>query len=246
MAGKIAIVTGAAHGLGAAISRRFVLEGAQVVLADTSERGLEAIQDELGDTAASIRCDVSAEQDVAAAIDRAEAAFGGLDVLVNNAAVGSGSPLTELRMPEWERVLAVNLGGVLHGIRYAAPALRRRGGGAIVNLSSIAARRAMPGLGAYSAAKAGVEAVTRCAAVELRADGIRVNAIAPGLIGTEVARRNEDALLASLRPDYLTRAQGRWGTPDEVAAVAVHLAGDEATFTTGTTYVLDNGATRLA
>ncbi|CAJ1583521.1 SDR family oxidoreductase [[Mycobacterium] wendilense] len=168
---------------------------------------------------------------------------------MNNAAVGSAGRLLDLEQQDWERVLSVGVGGVLHAIRHAAPAMRARVGGAFVNISSIAGRRAMYGMAAYAAAKAGVEAITRCAALELRADAIRVNAIAPGMIRTKAATANQLALgqaFGAEVSEYVQRSQGRWGEPDEVAAVAVHLASDEASFTTGQTYLLDNGASVLA
>ena len=181
-------------------------------------------------------------------VDEAETAFGGLDVLVNNAALGLAAPVEDLADADWRRVVDVTLGGVLAGIKHAAPAMRRRGGGAIVNLSSIAAHRAMRGMSAYAAAKAGVEAATRCAALELRADGVRVNAIAPAMIRTGAAVSGTPALERAVdmpMADFLDRRQGRWGEPEEVARVVVHLASDEASFTNGQTYVLDNGASVL-
>lgn len=247
--GKVAVVTGAAHGIGAAAARRFVGEGAKVVLADTSERGLRALGDELGDDAAAVRCDVSESGDVDAAVQRAVAAFGGLDILFNNAGIGTGARIVDVAKADWDRVFAVNVGGVLHGIRAAVPALRERGGGAILNTSSVAGRCGSPGIAAYAASKAAVEALTRCAALELRDDGIRVNAIVPGLIRTRAAEASAPFLADALgtgMAEYVARRQGRWGEPDEVAAVAAHLVSDEASFTTGQTYLLDNGATLRA
>lgn len=249
LAGKVAIVTGAAYGIGADIARRFVVEGAQVVLADVAESGLARLTDELGSNATAIRCDVAVSHDMAAVVDCATTGFGGLDIVVNNAAVGSDANLVDLRQDDWERVLSVGVGGVFHAIRCAAPAMRARGGGAFVNISSMAGRRAMRGMAAYAAAKAGVEAITRCASLELRDDGIRVNAIAPGMIRTRAATANGEVLgraVGSGLSDYVVSRQGRWGEPAEVAQVAVHLASDEAAFTSGQTYVLDNGASLLA
>lgn len=247
--GKVAVVTGAAHGIGAAAARRFVGEGAKVVLADTSERGLRALGDELGDDAAAVRCDVSESGDVDAAVQRAVAAFGGLDILFNNAGIGTGARIVDVRKADWDRTFAVNVGGVLHGIRAAVPAMRERGGGAILNTSSVAGRCGSPGIAAYAASKAAVEALTRCAALELRDDGIRVNAIVPGLIRTRAAEASAPFLADALGievAEYVARRQGRWGEPDEAAGVAAHLVSDEASFTTGQTYLLDNGATLRA
>lgn len=247
--GKVAIVTGAAHGIGAAAARRFLAEGARVVLADVSERGLTTLAGELGPAAVAVRCDVAAEDDVAAAVDRAVAAFGGLDIIFNNAAAGAGGRILEMDRADWDRVFAVNVGGVLNGIRAAVPALRERGGGAILNTSSVAGRCASPGISAYSASKAAVESLTRSAALELREEGIRVNAIVPGLVRTRAAEASAPFLVDALGTDpdgYVTARQGRWGEPDEIAAVAAHLVSDEASLATGQSYVLDNGATLRA
>ncbi|TCP42053.1 NAD(P)-dependent dehydrogenase (short-subunit alcohol dehydrogenase family) [Tamaricihabitans halophyticus] len=249
LSGKVAMVTGAAYGIGSAITRRFVAEGAEVLAVDVAESAVGGLVEELGRRVASARCDVAVGADVQAAVRRAVDTFGGLDIVVNNAAVGGESMAAETTQSEWERVLSVGIGGLFHTIRHATPAMRERGGGAFVNLSSMAASRAMLGMAPYAAAKAGVEAITRCAALELRADGIRVNAIAPGLIRTPVAQANAAALgraLSADLADYVGHRQGRWGEPDEVAKVAVHLACAEASLTTGQTYVLDNGATALA
>lgn len=242
MAGRVALVTGGAHGIGAAIVARFVAEGADVVVADLD--AVAGTADGPG-SCVQVRCDVSVAADVAAAVAAAQDRFGGLDVMVNNAGLGSARDLVDLGDDEWARVIGVSLTGTFHGIRHAAPALARRGGGAILNVSSLAAGRAMPGMGAYSAAKAGVEALTRTAAVELRGSGIRVNAIVPGLIRTAAARAGGAALARGLGvddlQDYLDRRQGRWGEPEEVAAAAVHLVGDDASFTSGLLYAIDNG-----
>ncbi|OSY44224.1 MULTISPECIES: SDR family NAD(P)-dependent oxidoreductase [Pseudonocardia] len=241
MDGRVALVTGGAYGIGAAIAARFAAEGAEVVVADID--GAEAAE---GDgVACRLRCDVSVADDVAAAVAVAEDRFGGLDIMVNNAGLGSACDLVDLDDEQWARVIGVSLTGTFHGIRHAAPAIARRGGGAILNVSSLAAGRALPGMGAYSAAKAGVEALTRTAAVELRGSGIRVNAVVPGLIRTAAARAGGAALARGLGvddlQDYLDQRQGRWGEPEEVAEVAVHLAGDGASFTSGLLYTIDNG-----
>ncbi|WP_199434112.1 SDR family NAD(P)-dependent oxidoreductase [Qaidamihabitans albus] len=241
--GKIALVTGAANGIGMAVAERFAQEGARVVLADIAGDEARTAAARIGSAAHSVRCDVSDSGEVEAAVAAAVDTFGGLDILVNNAARERAGALAELDERSWRRSLDVNLGGAFHGIRHAAPAMRARGGGAIVNVSSIAAQRAVPGLGAYAAAKAGVEALTRCAAVELRPAGIRVNAIAPGLIRTTGALRSEEALeqaFGTAIDTYLVQRQGRWGLPEEVACVALHLASEESSFTSGLIYVVDN------
>lgn len=247
--GKVALITGAAHGIGASTVRRLHELGASVVLMDRAVAGAQQLRDQL-DAARTIVVggDVSVAEDVAEAVRAGVAAFGGIDILVNNAAVGSSARIEELEPADWKLVLDVGLGGVLNGIKYVAPALRERGGGSIVNVSSVAARHAMYGMGAYSAAKAGVEALTRCAAIELRPDGIRVNAVAPGMIRSYAAEKSIPVLDRAIPPSFdtfITHRQGRWGEPTEVAAVITYLAGDDASFVTGQTMVVDHGASVL-
>lgn len=245
---KVAIVMGAGRGIGAAIAQRFSDEGATVVVADVSERGARARAEAIGASAIPARCDVADESDVAATLAAVVAQTGGLDIVVNNAALGSASPVAETDRVDWDRVLGITLNGTFHTIKHAVPHLRSRGGGAIINISSIAGRHAMPSMAAYSAAKAGVDALTRTAAVELRPDNIRVNAIVPAMIRTDAATGAAGVLSTALGMTverYVTDRQHRWGDPDEVAAVATHLAGPDASFTTGMFYLLDNASTLL-
>lgn len=245
LATKVAVVTGGAHGIGRAITERFVSEGARVLIADRAVDAGASVAEQLGDVVRAVDCDVADSTSVAAAVDTAVSTFGGLDIMVNNAASERAMALLELDDSSWQRSLDVNLSGVFYGIRHGATAISASGGGTIINVSSIAAHRAMPGLGAYSATKAGVEALTRTAAVELRDVGIRVNAIAPGLIRTAAAERRQDMLEPALGEPvdrYLARHQGRWGEPVEIASVALHLASDESSFTSGITYVVDHGS----
>lgn len=249
LAGSVAVVTGAAHGIGAATARRLYDDGASVVLMDLPGRPVDRLLAEWRDEDALVfGGDVSVPADVEAAVDACVGRFGSLGILVNNAATGASAPVEELENAAWLEVMNVSLGGVLNGIKYAAPVMRAGGGGSIINLSSVAAHHAMHGMAAYAAAKAGVEAVTRCAAIELRPDKIRVNAIAPGMIHSHSAEKSipalDDAMLGSF-DDFITRRQGRWGTPEEVASVVLHLASDEAAFVTGQTHVIDFGASLL-
>jgi NAD(P)-dependent dehydrogenase (short-subunit alcohol dehydrogenase family) len=147
LVGQVAIVTGAAGGIGGATARRFVAEGACVVLADVDKDRLMPLVEELDGSAVAARCDVGRSEDLEAAVDQALEAFGRLDVMVNNAAIGAAGPIAELREEDWTRMLNVNVGGVINGTRCAAAALRGHGGGSIVNVSSLATHRAMTGLG---------------------------------------------------------------------------------------------------
>lgn len=245
---KVAIVLGSGRGIGAAIAQRFAYDGATVAVADVSARAAAGTAAAIGAAAVAVQCDVADEDSVAATLATVVEELGGLDIVVNNAALGLGATLTEMTRPDWDRVLAVTLNGTFHAIKHAVPHLRSRGGGAILNISSVAGRTAMASMAAYSAAKAGVDALTRTAALELRADRIRVNAIVPGMIRTTAATAAADALAPALGmavDRYVAERQSRWGEADEVAAVAAHLVSDDAAFTTGLFYLLDNGATLL-
>lgn len=243
LAGQVAIVTGAGSGIGEAIARRFVSEGARVAIAEISARRAHSVADALGHQALAMECDVSDPKQVKAAVETTVEAFGGLDIMVNNAATERTGFLSEVEPDHWQHTIAVNLGGVLAGIRYAAPMLTKRGGGSILNVSSIGSGRAIPGHGVYSATKAAVEALTRAAAVELRPSRIRVNALVPGVTRTPGTKRHAHSLDEGLRSDldqYVRARQGRWADASEVAAAALHLVSDEASFTSGLLYVIDN------
>jgi len=244
--GKVAIITGAASGIGRACALRFLREGARVVLADLSEPKLDearevAAQIAPREHALTVRCDVAEEADVAALVAEAVAHFGRLDVMVNNAGVpGAVGPLTDVSVEAWDRTYAVLVRGVFLGIKHAARAMGPDGG-SIVNTASIAALNAGAGPAPYSSAKAAVLALSRSAAVELAPRRIRVNALCPGLILTPLLERGKQTTL----PEVLARAQP-WpeaGLPEHVADAALFLASDEARFMTGESLVVDGGLT---
>jgi NAD(P)-dependent dehydrogenase (short-subunit alcohol dehydrogenase family) len=251
LSGKVAIITGAASGMGRAASILFSREGANVVLADLNTAGGEEVAKEASD--AGQRCvfqrtDVSAEADVAALVARAVSEFGRLDIIFNNAGIGGAvGPLDEVSVEDWDRTQAVCLRGVFLGIKHAVPAMRRQGGGAIISTASIAGIDGYPGLHAYCAAKAGVVNLTRSASIEYAADRIRVNCIAPGGISTPIlyggggirggAKETTDAWLEKAQPLPIA------GQPEDIAQAALFLASDASRFITGHTLVVDGGAT---
>jgi len=239
--GKVALITGAASGQGAAEAARFVQEGARVAVTDVDEAGARAVAGELGDPAFAHRLDVTdvAEWDraVAATLER----FGRLDVLVNNAGIGLLGALDELPLEDHHRLVDVNLHGVFLGMRAVKPVLAAGGGGSIVNVSSIDGLVGVLGMTSYSATKFAVTGMTRSAAIELGPLGIRVNSIHPGVINSPMVQQAPPAVLERLDRLMAMQPITRMGEPEEVAALALFLASDEASYITGTQVVIDGG-----
>lgn len=246
LAGKVAVITGAANGIGEATAELFAEEGASVALFDvdrTGESVARRIRDK-GGRAIFVECDISKEDQVAASMERAEKELSGIDILVNNAAVFVLEGL-EASVEAWHRSLGVNVVGTSLCTRYAAEAMKRRGAGAIVNLSSISAFIAQPHFLAYSATKAALVNMTRCMALDLASSKIRVNCVCPGTIRTAATDRHmaqtgttEEQFLAENAPLHLLN---RVGTPREVAHAILFLASDEASFITATPLLVDGG-----
>jgi 3-oxoacyl-[acyl-carrier protein] reductase len=241
LAGKTVLVTAAAGtGIGFATAKRCAEEGARVAISDRHERRLGEAVAALTEIAAqgdsagqptAVACDVTVEADVQRMIDTVIAEFGHIDVLVNNAGLGGDTPLTEMTDEQWFRVLDVTLNGTFRCTRAALRHMQPRGGGVIVNNSSVIGWRAQAGQAHYAAAKAGVMALTRCAAIEAAPHGVRVNAVAPSIAMHEhLARVSSDELLASLAA---REAFGRAAEPWEVADVIVFLASDYSSYMTG-------------
>jgi cyclopentanol dehydrogenase len=244
---KVALISGAARGMGEAEARLFARNGALVVLGDILEEPLQKLADELAAAGHSVhaqRLDVTEEDDWQSIVDAAEKHFGRLDILVNNAGIADPAGIEETSRELWDRVVAVNQTGTWLGIRAAAPALRRAGAGSIVNLSSIYGIVGSTGSSAYHAAKGAIRTLTKQAAIEYAAAGIRVNSIHPGYIDTPMLRDaftgepdRLEGLVASVTP------LGRVGTADDVAYAALFLASDESSFMTGAELVVDGGYT---
>jgi NAD(P)-dependent dehydrogenase (short-subunit alcohol dehydrogenase family) len=240
--GKIAVVTGGASGIGAATIRRFVAEGASVVVADVqTERG-QGLADELGDAARFVHCDVTSEEAVAAAIQLAVDTWGRLDVMFNNAGVvGAVGPITETDSAQWHRSIDILLHSVYYGCKHAARVMVPQGSGSIISTTSIAG--VIGGLGphAYTAAKTAVVGLTKSVASEVMPTGVRCNAIAPGSIPTPLtAAAIGDGGEAAVRQSQLDR-YGVAGDVDDIANGALYLASDESKFINGHTLVIDAG-----
>ncbi len=240
LTGKVAFVTGAAAGIGQAIAQALAAEGAHVIVSDINGDAGEqaaAAMVEQGSSARFVQCDVADEASVESAIVDVVQREGKLNVMINNAGIGLRQPLPawQFDVEEWDRVLAVNLRGVFLGMKHAIPVMLQQGGGSIVNIASIAGLAASPLLGPYGAAKAGVIQLTQTAALELAKQNVRVNAICPGW--------TETALLGEMRREVLVRQtpMGRLGRPNEIADLAVFLAGDTSSFITGNAYRVDGG-----
>jgi NAD(P)-dependent dehydrogenase (short-subunit alcohol dehydrogenase family) len=244
LSGKVAIVTGASRGIGAAAARRFAEAGAAVALAARDGRALDAIAAEIaagGGRAVAIPTDVTDDRAVAALVDGAVEAFGRLDVALNNAGGGTGrmAPVEDVWPGELDQALAANLRGAFLAMRHEIPAMLRSGGGAIVNTSSGAGLRApAPGTAPYATAKHALQGLTKVAALDCAPRGIRVNAIAPGPIDAgPLAETGEEGRRWAAQ----TVPMGRIGRPGEVADAAVWLCSDRASFVTGATLAVDGG-----
>ncbi|QFU87950.1 glucose 1-dehydrogenase [Amycolatopsis sp. YIM 10] len=241
--GKVALITGAARGQGAAAARRFVADGARVVAADVADELGEKLAAELGDACVYQHLDVTDEDAWPVATGRAAEAFGKLDVLVNNAGVLFFSALEQTKLADYERVIRVNQIGTFLGMRAAVGPLTEAGGGSIVNVSSVEGLAGMPFLTAYTASKFAIRGMTKVAALELGERGIRVNSVHPGAIDTQMIT---DALGgAPVDMGFVGKkvALGRVGQADEIAAVVAFLASDDSSYCTGSEFVADGGAT---
>jgi 3-oxoacyl-[acyl-carrier protein] reductase len=242
LANRTALVIGAARGIGEGIARRFVMEGAAVLIADTEVEAGEALASSLGASASFVATDVSREEDVERAVATAIEAFGRLDILVQNAGIYPWSLIETTSVAEWDRVLAVNLRGTFLAARAALPAMRSQGYGRMVFTSSITGPRVtMPGHGHYSASKAGINGFIRAAALEFSPYGITVNGVEPGNVLTEAIKEHRSP--AYIRSMEEAVPLGRLGTPDDVATAVLFLASEEAGYITGTTIVVDGGQT---
>ncbi|MEV0084649.1 3-oxoacyl-ACP reductase FabG [Saccharopolyspora sp. NPDC050642] len=237
---KVAVITGGAKGIGFAIAENFVAQGAKVVLADINADHAQESADKLGGkgTALGVACDVTDPDAVQAAIEAATGEFGSLDVMVNNAGITRDATMRKMTLDDFEAVLDVHVKGAWLGTRAAAAVMREQGSGSIVNISSISGKVGMIGQTNYSAAKAGIVGLTKAAAKEVAHLGVRVNAVQPGLIRTDMtAALREDVWNAKLKEIPMQRA----GEPDEVANVVLFLASDMSSYMTGCVLEITGG-----
>ena len=241
-----ALVTGATSGIGRATALRFAEGGARVALVGRSAEGLKEVAEQIGahdGEAVRVRADVTVEEDARRAVAEAVEHLGGLDVLVNAAGIISNGTVETTPLADWDAMMNVNLRSVFHLMQLCAPHLEKRSGN-VVNVSSVTGLRAFPGVLAYCVSKAGVDQLTRCAALELAPKGVRVNAVNPGVVVTNIHRRGgmaEDNYAAFLERSKQTHPIGRVGTGEEVAELILFLASDRAAWITGATYSIDGG-----
>lgn len=250
--GKVAVITGGASGIGAATARRFVAEGARVLIADLQAEIAAELAAELGPEAASAPCNVTREEDVAGAIRAAVDRWGRLDVIYNNAGFGGASgPLEETSVAEYDMTMDVLLRSVFLGIKHASPLMKAQRSGSIINTASVCSFQAGIGATLYTVAKAGVLMFTKAAALELAEYNVRVNAVCPGYIATPLAagaplgtvgvERTEMALERLRHRNQERQPLARPGEPEDIAAMALFLASDDAQWVTGQGMVVDGG-----
>jgi NAD(P)-dependent dehydrogenase (short-subunit alcohol dehydrogenase family) len=247
--GRIAIVTGASSGIGRAIAEVSAAEGATVVAASPAYHSSEPVVQgiiERGGTARFVACDISSETDVDHLFDEVVDQYGSVDVLVNNAGVNFAKPFEQTEVADWDRVVNTDLRGTFLCTRRAIRSMLRTGGGSIVNISSTHSVASLPGAAPYDAAKWGMIGLTKSLAVEFASRGIRVNAVSPGLIDTQIWKDVQDAAPDLEECLSYWRAQipsGRVGAPEEIARVVVFLASDESSYMTGANVIVDGGMT---
>lgn len=241
--GKVALITGGARGQGAAAARRFVAEGARVVIADVASEDGKALADELGAAAAYQELDVSDEDSWSAAVERVSTDFGRIDVLLNNAGVLHFAPLVQTTLADYQRVININQVGTFLGMRSIVDLMAASGGGSIINVSSVEGLAGVSYVTAYTASKFAIRGMTKVAALELGEKGIRVNSIHPGMIDTKMVRDAAGGGDVDVTPVGKKVALGRVGQPEEIAGVALFLASDDSSYCTGGEFIADGGAT---
>ena len=243
--GKVALVSGGARGLGRAMAEEFVAEGARVMIGDVLVEDARATAKEVGPDCEAIALDVTSEDSWAAAIAAVSDTFGGLDILVNNAGTAEGAPFADTTLESYRRVTEVNQTGVFLGMRAAVAPMTARGGGSIVNISSIEGMVASPMIISYTASKWAVRGMTKAVAMELAPLGIRVNSIHPGHVHTGLASQpgQDRSLVEAMIEEHSRRhaPMGRTGTPQEIAKLATFLASDDSSYSTASEFVADGG-----
>ena len=235
VAGKVALISGGARGMGAAHAELLVAEGAKVVIGDILDAEGEATAARLGDSVRFVHLDVTKPDDWNTAVSAAVDGFGGLDILVNNAGIANFAPIEDYTLEQWNLIIAINLTGTFNGIKAAIPALKKSGHGSIINISSTAGIKGVAALPGYTAAKFAVRGLTKEIAIDLGRYNIRANSIHPGNIRTPMTE--------GLDVDQSLVPLGRMGDASELSAMVLFLASDESSFSTGAEFIADGGET---
>lgn len=232
--GKVALISGAAKGMGASHARAIVAEGGKVILGDISDEQIKHLAAELGsDNALGVHLDVTSSSDWAQAVKAGVDRFGKINVLVNNAGILHGAPLQDYEDQDWYRLMDINLNGVFKGVRAVIPAMKACAGGSIINISSTAGMKGFSGASAYVTSKFAIRGLTKAAAVELAKDCIRVNSVHPGNIDTD--------MIAGMYKKLPHVPMERMGKAEEISSLVVFLASDESSFSTGAEFIADGG-----
>ena len=243
---KVAVITGGAGGIGKVTAKRFLDEGASVVLVDLFEDALAEAKKELGENVLTVEADVTKEEDVQKYVDKTVEQFGKIDIFFNNAGIeGKVAPITEQKVEDFDKVMAVNVRGMFLGLQKVLPVMIKQKSGSIINTSSVAGLGGSPNVSPYITSKHAVVGLTKAAAVESATHGIRVNSIHPSPVNTRMMR----SLETGLEVDEATMAKsiplGRYGESEDIASLVVFLASDESTFITGSQYRIDGGMAAL-
>lgn len=239
--GKVAIITGAAQGMGAAHARKFIEEGAKVVLTDLNEEKGQAFAAELGESALFVKQNVSSAEDWAKVVEAAEEAFGKVDVLVNNAGITMAKSILQVTEAEYRRIVEINQVSVFLGIKTVIPAMQKAGGGSIVNISSM--NGIVAGAVGYTDTKFAVRGITKAASIECANYGIRVNSVHPGVIATPMVVQDDTKAAVEAFSKHIPLK--RVAEPEEVSNLVLYLASDDSSYSTGSEFIIDGGLTAM-
>lgn len=244
--GKVAVITGGAGGIGKVTAKRFLEEGAKVVIVDVSEDALKSAKQELGNEVVTVQADVSKEEDVKNYVDKAVEAFGTIDVFFNNAGIeGKVAPLTEQTVEDFDKVIAINVRGVFLGMKHVLPVMYQQGSGSVINMSSVSGLSGSPNVSPYITSKHAVVGLTKAAAYESARHQVRVNSVHPSPVNSRMMRSLEEGLGTSQAALSKTIPLGRYGESDDISNLVLFLASDESTFISGAQYRVDGGMAAL-
>ncbi|MBT2583248.1 SDR family oxidoreductase [Planococcus sp. ISL-109] len=244
--GKVAVITGGAAGIGKVTAKRFLAEGAKVVLVDISEEMLEETKQELGGEVVTVQADVSKEDQVKKYVDKAVEAFGKIDVFLNNAGIeGKVAPLIEQTAEDFDKVIAINVRGMFLGMKHVLPVMYKQGAGSVINMSSVAGLSGSPNVIPYITSKHAVVGLTKAAAVESARYQVRVNSVHPSPVNTRMMRSLEEGLGTSEAELSKMIPLGRYGESEDISNLVLFLASDESTFISGAQYRIDGGMAAL-